>query len=161
WEALIASYQTAIQRAEDNQDRELVIDLRIRLGRVLLDEVARTDDALMQFRAVYETDGENAEAMAALERLYRETGRFSELLEIYEKQRDLVADPEQKKQILYAIAELYENQLNDAKHAIGTYRQVLDEEPMDGEALAALDRLYRDQEEWEPYVDVLRKRIEL
>src|SRR5262249_48392063 len=42
WEALIASYENAIRRGEGNNDRELVIDLRLRLGRVLLDEVGRT-----------------------------------------------------------------------------------------------------------------------
>ena len=161
WDALIASYQKTIARADEQGDVILGIDLRLRLGRVLLDEVKRIDEALAQFRAVYDTDGENAAAIAALERLYRETGRFSELLGIYEKKRDLASDPEDKKQILYSIAILYENELKDPKSAIATYRQVLDDEPMDGQALAALDKLYLEQEDWEPYVEVLRKRIEL
>jgi lipopolysaccharide biosynthesis regulator YciM len=38
---------------------------------------------------------------------------------------------------------------------------VLEDEPMDRQALAALDKLYREQEQWEPYVDVLRRRIEI
>ena len=110
---------------------------------------------------MYETDGENAAAIDALERLYRETGRHEELLGIYEKKRDLSAVPENRKKNLYGIAELYEEKLSDRKSAIATYCQVLDDEPMDAQALAALDRLYREQEEWEPYVEVLRKRIEL
>jgi tetratricopeptide (TPR) repeat protein len=43
-------------------------------------------DALAQYGAVYEDGDTNAEAMGALERLYREMGRFEELLKVYEKQ---------------------------------------------------------------------------
>ncbi|HVY46993.1 MAG TPA: tetratricopeptide repeat protein, partial [Minicystis sp.] len=161
WDDLIAAYKSSIAKADDQGDRELSIALRLRLGRVLLDEVKRVDDALAQFRAVYETDGENADAIAALERLYRETGRFTELLGIYEKKRDLTSDAGDRKHILYAIADLYEQQIGDPRSAIATYNQVLDDEPMDAQALAALDKLYREQSEWQPYVDVLRKRIEL
>ena len=161
WDALISAYSEAIGRAESDSDVQLGIDLRLRLGRVLLDEVKRVDDALAQFRAVYDADGENAAAISALERLYRETGRFQELLGIYEKKRDLTDEPAERKQILYAIAELYEGELRDPPQAIATYCQVLDDEPMDAQALAALDKLYREQQQWESYVDVLRKRIEL
>ncbi|MFO0589178.1 MAG: tetratricopeptide repeat protein [Polyangiaceae bacterium] len=128
---------------------------------MLVDEVKRVDDALVEFRAVYDIDGENAQAIGALERLYRETGRYSELLGIYEKQRDLASDPVEKKQILYRIAELYVSPINDRPSAILTYNKVLEEEPMDPQALAALDGLYLAQEDWENYADVLRKRIEI
>ncbi|AKT41625.1 tetratricopeptide repeat protein [Chondromyces crocatus] len=161
WEALISAYSDVVSAAEGAGDAVLAIDLRLRLGRVLLDEVKRVDEALAQFRAVYDVDSENTAAIGALERLYRETGRFQELLEIYRKKLDLVTDREERKQILYAIAELYEGELRDAAQAIITYCQVLDDEPMDGQALAALDKLYREQEQWEFYADVLRKRIEL
>ncbi|HSN99926.1 MAG TPA: tetratricopeptide repeat protein, partial [Candidatus Nanopelagicales bacterium] len=161
WDALISSYTEVVTRAEGDGDVILGIDLRLRLGRVLLDEVKRVDDALAQFRAVYDADSENAAAISALERLYRETGRFQDLLGIYQKKLELTSEPAERKQILYAIAELYEGELRDPAQAIITYCQVLDDEPMDAQALAALDKLYRQEEQWDSYVDVLRKRIEL
>jgi tetratricopeptide (TPR) repeat protein len=161
WDKLVASYKAMIQRADEQGDRDLGIDLRLRLGRVLVDEVKRVDDALAEFRAVYEIDGENAQAIGALERLYRETGRYSELLGIYEKKRDLASDPAERKQIHYFIAELYVSPINDVPSAILTYNKVLEDEPMDAQALAALDKLYLLQQDWDNYVDVLRKRIEI
>ncbi|APR78089.1 TPR domain protein [Minicystis rosea] len=161
WDALIAAFQAAIGRADEAGDSELAIALRLRLGHVLRDEVKRIDDALAQFRAVYDADGENADAIAALEQLYRDTGRFGELLGIYEKKRDLVSEPDERRPILYAIAVLYENELKDPNSAITTYLQVLDDEPMDAQALAALDKLYGEQQKWEEYADILRKRIEI
>ncbi len=161
WDALIASYERAIATAHAQGDVVLGIDLRLCLGRVLLDEVKRTDDALAQYREVYEADGENDAAITALERIYRETARFADLLGIFEKRRDLERDSEARKPILYAIAELYEKQLADRHKAVDTYSQVLDDEPMDAQALEALDRLHGELSAWAPYVDVLRKRIEL
>src|SRR6185503_9153835 len=45
--------------------------------------------------------------------------------------------------------------------AIETYNGVLEDEPTDAHALKALDILYGHLERWEPYVDILRRRIEL
>ena len=135
--------------------------LRLRLGRVLVESLQKIDEALDVYRAVYDTDGENAEAIAALERLYRHTSRFAELLGIYEKKRDLSTTPDEKKAINNEIARLYENEIKDVDRAIDTYVQVLEDEPNDAQALSALDLLYQRLGRWEPYVDVLRRRIEL
>src|SRR4029078_6972207 len=63
WDALIATYSASIARADEGAERDLAIALRLRLGRVLRDEVKRIDDALAQFRAVYDADSENADAI--------------------------------------------------------------------------------------------------
>src|SRR5260370_42524984 len=51
--------------------------------------------------------------------------------------------------------------MEDVDKAIATYLQVLDDEPSDPKALAALDILYQRLGRWEPYVEVLHRRIEL
>ena len=160
-EALTSAYRRSIQKSEENGDRDLAISLRLRLGHVLLDELTRVDDALEQFRAVYETDPENDAAIGALERLYRETGRFEELLGIYEKKLELANEPADRKAILFAIAELYTGKIKNPRAAVDTYRKVLDESPMEPGALGALDNLYRELEDYEPYVEILKSRIEL
>jgi tetratricopeptide (TPR) repeat protein len=161
WDKVVAAYGGAISSADMNREFDVAIMLRLRLGRVLVENLERVDEALDAYRAVYEADGENVDAIAALERLYRQTSRYADLLGIYEKQRDLATSPDQKKDINYEIARLYENELKDVDRAIETYVQVLEEEPTDGQALAALDVLYGRLGRWVPYVDVLRRRIEL
>ena len=158
WEKLIEAYKEALTNIGDPQTEGT---LRLRLGRVLLDEVQLVDEALAQYRAVYELDPDNTDALQALERLYRQTERFNDLLEVYEKQRDLAIDPETQCRVLYGIAALYEGELGDAQSAIKTYWQVLDVEPTDQQSLAALDRLYLAAAEWEPYAGVLRRRLEI
>ncbi len=160
WDKLIVAYQAALESLAGG-DPEAESALRLRLGRVLLDEVNQVDEALSQYRAVYEIDPDNTDALQALERLYRQTERYQELLEVYEKQRDLATDPQQQCRVLYGIAALYQNELGDAQSAIQTYWQVLDVEPSDAQSLEALDRLYRAAQDWQPYADVLRRRLEI
>ncbi|HEY1955264.1 MAG TPA: tetratricopeptide repeat protein, partial [Polyangiaceae bacterium] len=161
WDRLIAAYRAAITTAENDGSRDLSVMLRLKLGRVLVGEVHDIPEALTQYRAVYEADGENADALAALESLYRQTQAWPDLLGIYEKKRDLATSPEDKRAINYEIAKLYETEVQDVDKAVDTYVAVLEEEPADIAALAALDVLYGRLERWEPYVDVLRRRIEL
>ena len=56
--------------------------------------------------------------IGALERLYRETGRFAELSGSTRRSAISSTEPDERKQILYAIAELYESELKDSTSAI-------------------------------------------
>ncbi|MBX3181172.1 MAG: tetratricopeptide repeat protein [Polyangiaceae bacterium] len=161
WPALVASYRQAIERLASDGDAVGAINLRLRLGRVLVEEVGQVDEALSEYRAVYELEPDNALALAALEGLYAQTERWADLLEVYSKRRELAVEPEERKAILFSIARLHEERLNALEDAIQTYRAVLEDDPVDAGALAALDRLYRQLEQWEPYAEVLTRRIEL
>jgi tetratricopeptide (TPR) repeat protein len=161
WDRVIAGYRHAIDASLSEGQHELSITLRLQLGRVLVDEVKRIDEALETYRAVYEAEDDNAQALAALERLYRQTGRFADLLGVFEKRRDLATDVEDKKAIQYEIASLYETEIRDVARAIDTYRAVLEEEPSAPRALAALDILYAQTQQWESFVETLRSRIDI
>ncbi len=161
WDAVVSAYRRAIAAADREGDAQTGVMLRLRLGRVLGGDLRQVDEALEVYRAVYEADGDNVEAIGALERLYRQTSRFGELLGIYEKKRELAITAAEKQAINYEIAKLYENEIDDVDKAIETYGRVLDDEPADAQALAALDVLYGRLGRWEPYVEILRRRIEL
>jgi tetratricopeptide (TPR) repeat protein len=158
WDAVVAAYRAAIEGSHDSVEQNV---LRLRLGRVLVEEVSRVDDALAEYRAVYESEPDNEVALGALEGLYQRSGRWRDLLEVQHKKRDLAQDAVERKRILYEIAKLHETQLSDVAAAIETHQSVLEEDPADEGSLAALDALYQRSKQWEPYVDVLRKRIEL
>jgi tetratricopeptide (TPR) repeat protein len=158
WDAVIQAYERAVKAEGDSPAGNA---LRLRLGRVLVEEVNRIDAALAEYRSVYESEPENEVALGALEGLYKKTQRFRELLEVYEKKRDLASDPGERKRILYEIAAIHERELKDFASAIATYQTVLEDDPADDAALAALDGLYQRTAQWEPYAEVLRRRIDL
>ncbi|HWZ88181.1 MAG TPA: tetratricopeptide repeat protein, partial [Polyangiaceae bacterium] len=161
WDDVIAAYSSAILTADDQSDVATANALRLRLGRVFVEEAQRVDDALTEYRAVYESEPDNQIALGALERLYRQTERWRDLLDVYTKKRELADHPDERKHILYEIAKLYEVQIGEPKSAIETYQAVLEDDPADSATLAALDALYQKTKSWEPYAEVLRRRIEL
>ena len=115
---------------------------------MLVDEVERVDDALAQFRAVYEADGENATALGALERLYRDTRalrRAPRNLREEARARDRPAD---KQADPLRDRALYESEIKDpeARHRDATSRCSTTSRPTP-QALSALDMLYRELKE--------------
>lgn len=156
WAEMIAAYEKAIDSGMAEP-----IGLRLRLGRILVEEVDRLDDALVQYRAVCEAEPENEVALGALEHLYKQAGRAKELLAVYKRRSELSVDPQQRRQILFEIARLYVEQLDQAELAVATYEEVLAEDPADEEALSALDLLYQKTEQWDAYAEILLRRIEL
>jgi tetratricopeptide (TPR) repeat protein len=161
WRPLIDSYRAAIAASEREGDFVALSQLRLRLGNVLVERVGNVEDALLEYRAVYDAEPENRDALAALERLYLQSGRHAELLEVYTRRRDLTEDAEESREIARQIAELYENQLGDRDAAIESYQAVLQYDPLDGRALAALDRLFQAAGDWSRYAETLERRLEL
>jgi tetratricopeptide (TPR) repeat protein len=161
WDDLVAAYRTSIESASDQGDLDGANGLRLRLGRILVEELQQVDEALEQYSKVYESDPTNFQALQALESLYRQTGRWRELLDVYARKLELVEFGEDRKSVLYEIARLHEEQVGDLKAAIETYENVLAEDPADSVALAALDSLFLRTSSWDQYAEILRRRIEL
>lgn len=158
WEKVIEAYETAIGAAEIEDDE---LALRMGLGGVLK-RVERIEDAIVQFRAVYDLRSDHREAIAALSDLYQATEKFSELQEIFDKRMQLEEDPEARRDIAYRRAALIEERLGDPAAAIEAYNDILGEYGFqEVEAFRALDRLYEAESRWQDFADTLEKRIEL
>jgi tetratricopeptide (TPR) repeat protein len=158
WDKVIAAYTKAIADAPTEDE---AIELRISFGGVLR-KVERTDDAIAQFRAVYDVRGDHAEAIAALAALYAQTNRHEQLLEIFDTRMQLEDDVDARRQIAYQRAALIETELKDADRAIEAYAAILGEYGEDeADAFRALDRLYEQQGRWRDFADTLERRIEL
>ncbi|MBX3245693.1 MAG: tetratricopeptide repeat protein [Myxococcales bacterium] len=158
WDKVIEAYGTAIEGATTEDD---AIELRISFGGVLR-KVDKIDEAIAQFRAVYEARGDHAEAIAALAELYAATERFEELLGIYDTRMELEPDAGTRRGIAYQRAALIEEKLADADRAIDAYAAILAEYGEDEtDAFRSLDRLYEGQSRWQDLADTLERRIDL
>ena len=122
-----------------------VTDLRLCAGSVLA-QIGRTDEAIKQLAEVYDAEPDNMRAAQALEPLYRQTGRYADVLEIYRKRQELETDRDVRTQLAYHIAALTEQELKKPTEAIERYRQIIDEYGDDElDAYRALERLYEEQ----------------
>ena len=157
WDDLVAAYQSA---AAETSDLDAQVTLRLRLGRVLSMELGKVEDALAQYRLVYDEHPENTEALTALVGLYEKTEGWSDLLGVYRKKLELASDPEERKATQFGIAKVQREQMADVAGAISTFEEVLEEDADDLAALAALDDLYAETEAWEKQRETLVQRIE-
>ena len=76
------------------------------------------DDALASYRAVYDADSENADALAALERLYRaDRALRASCSASTRRSASSSTDPDEQKQILYEIAEALRDRAQGPRQA--------------------------------------------
>ena len=60
--------------------------------------------------------------MDALERLYVRLARWEPLKDVYAKKAELATAPDEKKQMLFVLAQVYDRELGDPTRAIETYQ---------------------------------------
>jgi len=158
WDRVVSHYEAAIGKATNPAD---AIDLRMSFGRVL-GTVGRTDEAIAQYKGVWDAESDHTGAMTALESLYRQTGKFRDLHAVYTRRAELESDPDARKRLAYDMAALYENELLSPDESIDAYRGIVAEYGDDEtEAYRALDRLYDAQGRWSDLAAALERRIDL
>ncbi|MEO6576373.1 MAG: hypothetical protein ABIP89_21145, partial [Polyangiaceae bacterium] len=117
------------------------------------------------YRQVLEIDPNDAmlalPAARALERIYATAGKSAELAQILKVEVKLEDGTEARRELYGRLGDLSENALGDPRGAIEAWKARVDDDPSDGKALAALDRLYERTSDWRALVDVLRARERL
>src|SRR5690606_10586568 len=95
-------------------------------------------------RAV-EHAGDREELLAELDRLYVKTSSWNELGPVLERRVELVFEPSQQVEILCRLGELRKTHFADLRGAYGAFERVLDAEPSEPRARAALIELAKDE----------------
>ena len=111
-------------------------------------------------------DPRSERAVEEAERLAKEAGIWDELVAVYTRALERYgastdADREIRRATLLKLARVHEVELRDAHAAVTTHLRVLELEPKDPDALAALDRLYLGAGMYDELVEVLRRRLEV
>jgi golgin subfamily B member 1 len=96
-------------------------------------------------------------ACRALERIYAR-GDSQQLRDILRIEVRLEDSSDARRELLGRLGELCETVLEDPRGAIEAWRVRLEDDPVDAQALSALDRLYERTQSWPELVEVLRSR---
>lgn len=158
WPAVVGVYEIALE--EDLETSELR-NLKLRLGRVLSEELDRLDEALEYFASVVAEEPENQVALKAMADIYQRSSRWDDLMGIYQRQIELTETPSERVEILSGMALIAENQAMDKKGAIKQYLEALAIDPNYEPGLQQLHRLYREEGEWENLAGIIRREIVL
>src|SRR5262249_23318168 len=119
------------------------------------------DAAIASFHQVLGIDEVDAQALDALERLYIQLERWAALKDIYTRKAEHAASPDERKQMLFVLGQVYDRELGDVPKAIETYQAILDIDRDDLNAIQALDRLYGQAGRWYDLLQILEREVEL
>ncbi|MGE3459356.1 MAG: tetratricopeptide repeat protein [Kofleriaceae bacterium] len=107
-------------------------------------QLKRPDDAISTWEQVLTVAPERRDAVAALETLYREQGRWPDVVDLYERRLGFATSVEEAVGLRFSLGEIYERQLHDVETAIDNYAAALSGDPQNGPALAAVERFLVD-----------------
>lgn len=139
WPSLTDAYEAALAGVADEKGS---LPILATLARAYEKEVGDPERAIARNRRVLEISSRDEDAIAALERLYVATGRFADLLAIYDKKLELAKSKPDKLEIRYKLAGLYEEEIKQPDRAIELYQEILEGDEAQLPALQALDRIY-------------------
>ena len=125
------------------------------------DVLGKAESAIAVYAKVLEIDADDLRAIDALIKQYTSLARWNDLLGVYARMADLVADPDEKKRIYYQVGAVHERELGDVPSAIDTYSKILELDPDDMQALSRLDVLYERSKNWPELLSVLTREAEM
>jgi len=158
WPELVAILDRAV---ENSYDRELQARVFARIATIYDEKLDDRERAIEAWRKVTAVHDDSQDAWQKLERLLALSQRYGELVVVLEKLFTLCHELPEQKRLLYHAAQLYEQVLGQPERAIATWRQVLQLDEQDGQALDALGRLYESREAWRDLCWVYTQQIEL
>ncbi|MDJ0765180.1 MAG: tetratricopeptide repeat protein [Myxococcota bacterium] len=145
----------------DILDAALQIRCNLTVAEIAYREMKNFDLAREYYVKVLDIDGENAQAMDALELIYEESKRYIDLFDIYRRKAQLALDEKDRLPILFKQARVSEEYLEDISQAMSTYETILDLDPQSTEAISSLERLYPVAERWTDLMALLETRVSM
>lgn len=155
--ALARIYELQLSELDDPIER---LDLLKRLGALQRDVLGNAKAAFDAYGRALEADAADEAVLEALHALADDEGLHPELAQCFALRVQSVNDVPVAVDLNRRLARLYQQQLEVPAEAIKAWQAVIEDEPFDAEALAALDALYTAQENWPALIDVLQRRIE-
>src|SRR4029079_15933238 len=161
WPELVEAYEAAVPRAEKASEVDAVLALLGTLAAAYERELANPELAIARNQKIIDLSAKDPEAVAALERLYIATGRFADLLAIYDKKLSMAKSKAEELEIRFKLASLYEEEIKQPDKAIELYMAIVAQDPAQLSALSALDRLYQQLGRWKDLAETITKEIDL
>ncbi|NJM90742.1 MAG: tetratricopeptide repeat protein [Myxococcales bacterium] len=140
---LLDVYRRRVEISTDPEDR---LGFLFRIASIQEEMLHSPEDAIGAYLEVLGQRPDDTVALRALDRLYVSRGQWHDLSDNLSRQLTLIDDERERVSLLLRLARLRETHLEEPGAAVETYRQVLDLEPTNDEAIAALERLIGSSE---------------
>ena len=143
------------ERASSVLDPDTSRALYNRLARIAEQHLEDDARAVEAYTRAIEQAGDDPDSLAALDRLYTKLQAWSELGEILDRRIQASMDPVERSELLVRLGTLKQSQFADLRGAFRAFQEVLDREPSEPRAVAAMESLLEDDELAPDVVEVL------
>ena len=137
------------------------LEIERKIANLSMERLGAVDDAVAGYRSILAANPNDKDALTALDEIFRSTGRWDDLVEIFERRIEGTEDSTERRDLTMEMARLYEEGMDKPARAAAHYRTVLESFPEDAEALQALERIFLLSEQWDELVQVLEQRRNL
>ncbi|MFN0253619.1 MAG: tetratricopeptide repeat protein [Kofleriaceae bacterium] len=107
-------------------------------------QLGRPDDAIGTWEQVLALAPERRDAVDALEALYREQGRWPDVVDLYERRLGFATSVEEAVGLRVQLGEIHEKHLHDVEAAIDNYSAALSGDARNVQALSSVERFLKD-----------------
>ena len=158
WPQVLACYQRQLELLSDPHEQIFIYS---KIATDQEEQLQDVEEAIQAYVNILSIDAHNEVAVENLERLYAQTRRWFDLVDIMEAHVQLVQSVPQRARLLYEIARVQRDELRDAHAAIDAMVRSLGEEPSQEGTLQELAALYEQTEQWEAAIAAYGQRIQL
>jgi tetratricopeptide (TPR) repeat protein len=157
----VAEAATREADATSDQASETKAQLHHLAGVAYMDKALVGDRAAQAFRRALAADPRHKDAFVRLRMLLEEQGDYEDLAQLLDTRVDVEEDAAARTELHRASAELHRNFLGDRDTAKKHYRAILDQDPADLRAIAALSDICWEQGSWAECAETLMNRARL
>ncbi len=157
WSRLAKILGEALPEAAND---EITAKLARYVGSLYDERVVNAVKAAEFYNKALEFDSQDAVAFSAIEAAYQRSANHAALLVLYKKQAEAAASDAQRVALLHKSARLYATELSDRKAAIESYREILELEPTNAEAISGVEGMLGQSEDYASLAEHLRRRME-
>ena len=158
WRHLIGALEVICNASEDATERKNAL---VHMASLYEGKLGQKELAFTTLGRAFGEDPTDENLRLSLERLAAETDSYEILAAVYVRALDDLEDRAVLLMLRRRLASLFEERLGDPEQALVHLRAVVDLDPKDSVSLAALERIFRQDERFDDLVEILRKRAKL
>ena len=156
WNDLI---QVLSKKADASEDREEQVSLQMRIAKLWIDRFANYNQATRPLEIVIEKEPSHREALNLLKEIYTKRRAWKQLFDVMSAEASLVSDPDVRQAHRIELARLAADRLHRPTDAIPLWKQVLDTDAENKEALDSLEKLAEREKDWTTLAEVIERRV--
>ena len=136
-------------------------DILVQAAKICQVELNSPESAISYYRQVLENDEADLEVLDALIDLNEETEDFEQLVDVLLSRASFTSDVAQSNGFRHRAGALYMGPLNSVNKAVDVYREILEMEPTDNDALGMLESAFKDAERWADLQEVYQHQLDV